>query len=32
MKEGDTQKIYKILEEMNLSLEEITIVISSYAL
>ena len=29
MKEGDTQKINKILEEMNLSSEEITIVISS---
>ena len=29
MKEGDTQKINKILEEMNLSPEEITIVISS---
>ena len=29
MKEGDTQKITKILEEMNLSPEEITIVISS---
>ena len=29
MKEGDTQKINKILEEMNLTPEEITIVISS---
>ena len=29
MKEGDTKKITKILEEMNLSPEEITIVISS---
>ena len=29
MKEGDTQKINKILEEMNLSPEEITIIISS---
>ena len=29
MKEGDTQKINKILEEMNLTSEEITIVISS---
>lgn len=29
MKEGDTQKITKILEEMNLSPEEIIIVISS---
>ena len=29
MKEGDTQKIKKMLEEMNLSSEEVTIVISS---
>ena len=29
MKEGDTQKIKKMLEEMNLTQEEITIVISS---
>ena len=29
MKEGDTEKIHKILEEMNLTPEEITIVISS---